>query len=59
MFEILPSEERRPWHSHVYEVKSRFLIMPNFTIPDTAWEVAEFQEIAQVANLYGKVYHMW
>jgi hypothetical protein len=59
LFETLPAEERRLWHSHVYEVKSGMLIMPNRAVPAAAWEVAENREMEQVVNLYGKVYHLW
>ncbi|CAG9947630.1 unnamed protein product [Clonostachys rosea f. rosea IK726] len=59
LFETLPKEERRLWHSHVYEVKSGMLIMPNNVVPSSVWEVAENKEMAQVVHLYGKVYHLW
>ncbi|KJZ73408.1 hypothetical protein HIM_07202 [Hirsutella minnesotensis 3608] len=59
IYETLPPEERRLWHSHVYEVKSGMLIMPNSVVPEAAWEVAEKKEMQQVITLYGKVYHLW
>ena len=59
LFESLPKEERRLWHSHAYEVKSGMLIMPNDNVPKAAWEIAENREMAQVVKLYGKVYHLW
>lgn len=59
LYEALPPEERRLWHSHVYEVKSGMLIMPNRVVPETAWEVAENYEMEQVVNLYGKTYQLW
>ncbi|KAF5021773.1 hypothetical protein F66182_6148 [Fusarium sp. NRRL 66182] len=52
-------KERKLWHSHVYEVKSGMLIMPNRAIPEAAWQVAENYEMEQVVYLYGKVYHLW
>jgi hypothetical protein len=61
LYENLPAEERKLWHSHVYEVKSGMLIMPGPTVPGArqAWEAAETQEMKQVVGLYGKVYHLW
>ncbi|KAI5464346.1 hypothetical protein BGZ63DRAFT_377503 [Mariannaea sp. PMI_226] len=60
LYETLPPEERKLWHSHVYEVKSGMLVMPNRTIPSAAaWELAENREMEQVVHLYGKVFHLW
>jgi hypothetical protein len=59
VYKSLPSEERRLWHSHVYEVKSGMLIMQNSAVPQAAWELAGNREMEQVVTLYGKVYHLW
>jgi len=60
LYETLPSEERRLWHSHVFEVKSGMLIMPTpKALPQSVWEVAENKEMEEVIELYGKVYHLW
>ena len=59
LYESLPPDERRLWHSHVYEVKSGMLVMPNRVVPHVAWEAAEKREMEQVITLYGKVYHLW
>ncbi|KAL0570934.1 hypothetical protein V5O48_011018 [Marasmius crinis-equi] len=60
LYDTLPQEERRYWHSHVFEVKSGMLIMPQPTlVPTSAWEVAETKEMEDVIHLYGKVYHLW
>ncbi|OHF02569.1 hypothetical protein CORC01_02264 [Colletotrichum orchidophilum] len=59
LYETLESEERKLWHSHVYEVKSGMLIMPQVKLPDSAWEAAENREMEQVVQLYGKVFHLW
>jgi len=59
LYESLPQEERRLWHSHVYEVKSGMLVMPNQSVPTAAWNIAEKKEMEQVITLYGKVYHLW
>ncbi|KAI1457649.1 DUF1264-domain-containing protein [Annulohypoxylon moriforme] len=62
LYATLPTEERKLWHSHVYEVKSGMLIMPGpTTVPgmQQAWETAETQEMKHIVGLYGKVYHLW
>ncbi|MCJ1393556.1 hypothetical protein MMC18_006431 [Xylographa bjoerkii] len=60
IFAALPADERRLWHSHVFEVKSGMLIMPQPTlVPRAAWERAETKEMEQVVGLYGKTYHLW
>ena len=60
LFETLPPEEQKLWHTHVFEVKSGMLIMPKpAALPDAAWEVAENKEMEQVVHLYGKIYHLW
>ncbi|KAL7945831.1 hypothetical protein V8C42DRAFT_344587 [Trichoderma barbatum] len=58
-YEKLPAEERRLWHSHVYEVKSGMLVMPNRLVPQAAWELAEKREMEKIITLYGKTYHLW
>jgi len=60
LYKTLPPEERKLWHSHVFEVKSGMLIMPNpSSVPQSAWEVAETKEMEDVIGIYGKVYHLW
>ncbi|KAL0061767.1 hypothetical protein AAF712_011370 [Marasmius tenuissimus] len=60
LYATLPQEERRYWHSHVFEVKSGMLIMPQpLPIPTSAWEAAETKEMEMVIELYGKVFHLW
>ncbi|KAK4139397.1 uncharacterized protein C8A04DRAFT_40749 [Dichotomopilus funicola] len=61
LYESLPQEERRLWHSHVFEVKSGMLVMPQPSafVPQGAWEKAETAEMEEVIKLYGKVYHLW
>ncbi|KAF2969581.1 hypothetical protein GQX73_g4004 [Xylaria multiplex] len=46
LYETLPTDERKLWHSHVYGLQQ-------------AWEAAETQEMKHVIGLYGKVYHLW
>jgi hypothetical protein len=60
LYKELPSDERKLWHSHVYEVKSGMLIMPKpVAISDAVWEEAENKEMEQVVTIYGKIYHLW
>jgi len=62
LYEGLDAEERKLWHSHVFEVKSGQLIMPKpatSLMPDVAWEMAENKEMEETVNLYGKTWHMW
>lgn len=61
LYETLDAEERKLWHSHVFEVKSGMLIMPqpSLFVPQAAWEKAETAEMEDVIELYGKVYHLW
>ncbi|KAK1759976.1 hypothetical protein QBC47DRAFT_117812 [Echria macrotheca] len=61
LYETLDQAERRLWHSHVFEVKSGILVMPqpSALVPQAAWETAENAEMEEVIRLYGKVYHLW
>ncbi len=52
-FQNLPEEEKKLWHSHVYEVKSGQLIAPG--IP----EIAEHALMEKIASTYGKIWHTW
>jgi hypothetical protein len=53
LFEELPPEEKRLWHSHVYEVKSGQLIAPQ--IP----EAAEMEVMKGLVGTYGKTWYTW
>lgn len=60
VYHTLDSEERKLWHSHVFEVKSGMLIMPAPTgMPLSVWEKAENAEMEEVVHLYGKVFQLW
>lgn len=60
LFKTLSSDERKLWHSHVFEVKSGMLIMPGPQgLPTGIWEEAETKEMEDVVGLYGKTYHFW
>jgi hypothetical protein len=53
LFKTLPEEEKKLWHSHVYEVKSGELIAPG--IP----EAAEHALMKKLVSTYGKTIHTW
>ncbi|MEX2045155.1 MAG: OBAP family protein [Opitutus sp.] len=53
LFNGLPSEEKKLWHSHRYEVMSGLLVAPGLS---TAAETALMQELV---NTYGKTWHLW
>ena len=60
LYKTLDEDERKLWHSHVFEVKSGMLIMPGPAgIPTGIWEEAETKEMEDVVGLYGKTYHFW
>ncbi len=53
VFEQLPSEERKLWHSHVHEVKSGMLLAPGLP------QAAEHELMEQMVDTYGKTWHTW
>lgn len=53
LFQGLPAEEKKLWHSHSYEVKSGALIAPG--IP----AVAEHELMEKLVSTYGKTWHTW
>ena len=69
LFATLDAEEKKLWHSHVFEVKSGMLIMPAPTsivgnttpspVAGQGWEKAETAEMEDVVTLYGKTWHFW
>lgn len=54
LFMTLPDSEKRLWHSHEYEVKSGVLFFPG-PVPGPV----QRQELAKVAQSYGKTIHFW
>jgi hypothetical protein len=53
LFETLPPEEKKLWHSHVHEVKSGQLIAPGLP------EIAEKELMKKLIGTYGKTWHTW
>ncbi|KAL4344912.1 hypothetical protein AHAS_Ahas11G0225800 [Arachis hypogaea] len=53
IFEDLPDEEKKLWHSHAYEVKLGLLISPR--VP----EMIAMPELENLAKFYGKFWCTW
>lgn len=53
LFSQLPAEEKKYWHSHIYEVKSGLLVAPG--VPESA----EHKEMGKLIGTYGKTWHFW
>jgi hypothetical protein len=53
LFLTLPEEEKKLWHSHVYEVKSGMLMAPNTP------NLAEKEVMKMLIKTYGKTFHFW
>ncbi len=53
VFQTLPSDEKKLWHSHNYEATSGELIAPG--VP----KAAEHSLMEKVASTYGKTWHTW
>lgn len=53
VFQSLPDEEKKLWHSHHYEVKSGELVAPGIPSP------AEHAFMSAVITTYGKTWHTW
>ncbi|KAG9448148.1 hypothetical protein H6P81_014276 [Aristolochia fimbriata] len=53
VFETLPSEEQKLWHSHAYEIKSGYWINPS--VP----EMLQKPELHNLAKTYGKFWCTW
>lgn len=53
LFNTLPAEEKKLWHSHRYEVKSGSLVAPGLPA------VADKALMSKIVNTYGKTFHTW
>ncbi len=53
LFEGLPDDEKRFWHSHGFEVKSGQLSAPGIPGP------VEHELMKKLVNTYGKTWHTW
>jgi Protein of unknown function (DUF1264) len=60
VYDTLPDEEKKLWHSHEFEVKSGMLILPKpATYGEGEWEQAELEAMEEIVGLYGKTWHFW
>ena len=41
------------------KVRSGIIILPNPSVPEGVWEIAETEEMKEVIGLYGKTFHFW
>lgn len=53
LFNTLPADEKKLWHSHQYEVKSGSLIAPGLPA------AADKALMSKIVNTYGKTWHTW
>ena len=53
LFNRLPAEEKKLWHSHRYEVMSGLLVAPGASVG------AEKELMQELVNTYGKTWHLW
>ncbi len=53
LFEGLPEDEKKLWHSHVYETRSGQLIAPGLP------RAAEHALMEKLISTYGKTWHTW
>jgi len=53
IFKTLPEEEKKLWHSHIYEVKSGALVA------DGLPEIPERELMEKLITTYGKTFHTW
>jgi Protein of unknown function (DUF1264) len=60
VYDTLPDEEKKLWHSHEFEVKSGMLILPKpEALGEEEWEKAELDAMKEIVGLYGKTWHFW
>ncbi|RIA97152.1 embryo-specific protein [Glomus cerebriforme] len=56
LFQTLPEEEKKYWHSHVYEIKSGMLILPTGSlVPTVAVDKVEETALEELI----KTWHFW
>jgi len=60
LFDRLPKEERKFWHSHKYEVESGVLQLEvKGTVPGVVADAAEQPAMLELRKTYGKTIHTW
>jgi hypothetical protein len=53
LYKTLPEDEKKLWHSHIYEIKGGSLVGPRLA------EAAEKEALKKLVNTYGKTFHTW
>lgn len=60
IFDELPQEEKKYWHSHKYEIESGILqLQVKGAVPSFATDVAEQPAMLELQQTYGKTIHTW
>jgi len=60
LFDGLPEDEKKYWHSHVYEVKGGLLVMPMPSLtPSPVVSSMEKTVMQKLIVTYGKTWHLW
>jgi hypothetical protein len=60
IFDGLPADEKKYWHSHNYEIHSGLLVMPfNSVVPWPVADAAEKKALSTLIRTYGKTWHFW
>ncbi|KAI0046713.1 DUF1264-domain-containing protein [Auriscalpium vulgare] len=60
IFHGLPSDEKKYWHSHKYEVESGVLqLIVKGAVPGVATDAAEQPAMLELHKTYGKTIHTW
>lgn len=60
VFDTLPEEEKKFWHSHKFEVESGYMQMQTKDIiPGAVTDIAEQPAILEIHKTYGKTIHTW
>jgi len=60
MFDTLPAEEKKYWHSHKYEVESGYMqLQTSSVVPESLTDAAEQPAVLELHTTYGKTIHTW
>ncbi|CAG8604819.1 12090_t:CDS:2, partial [Dentiscutata heterogama] len=60
LFQTLTEDEKKFWHSHIYEVKSGMLVCPfGSLVPTAVADKTEGKVMEDLINTYGKTWHFW
>ncbi|KAF9279711.1 hypothetical protein BGZ68_007739 [Mortierella alpina] len=60
LFQELPDNEKKYWHSHKYEVESGLLVQTaKSMVPEMVTKMAELPALKILVNTYGKTIQLW